>query len=565
MMSQTVSELLVGVLEQVGVRQIFGLIGDSLNPLADAVRRSKIEWIGVRHEEGAALAASGQAKLTGRLGVCAGTTGPGSTHLVAGLYEASRDHAPVLALSGEMPRKMQGTDFIQTTEPDLLFRDVSLYTETISSPAQAAAVIHQAIAAAYAGPGVAHLTLPQDVVSAKAEGAASSIVTLKPRSEISPNETDVADMVRRIDAAGSVVIMCGAGCRGTADLLRALSDRLKAPLIHSVRGKEIMAYDDPCWMGGLGMIGTKAVYNAVQHCDLLLMVGTDYPYSNFLPANGKVIQIDERAQVLGRRTPTLLGVMGSARPTLKALLDKVAAKTDAKFWDKVTRERHKWDEMLTKQADLARSKDRIHPQAVARAVSDLAKPDAIFVFDTGLNTLWSANWIRQTGSQRIIGSFNNAAVGTAIGQGNGVQALDRSRQVIVLTGDGGFNMLMGEFMTAVHHKLPLKVIVYNNSALGLITLEAESVGLAPFREAIEFPNPDFAALARACGGHGFTAKRPQDLNAALREAFAVEGPAIVDAVVVADEMPNMPHIELEQIGNYAVAKIKEAVLAVTGG
>jgi pyruvate dehydrogenase (quinone) len=563
-MSQTVSELLVGVLEQVGVRQIFGLIGDSLNPLADAVRRSQIEWIGVRHEEGAALAASGQAKLTGQLAVCAGTTGPGSTHLVAGLYEASRDHAPVLALSGEMPRKMQGTDFIQTTSPDLLFRDVSLYTETISSPAQAPAVIHQAIAAAYAGPGVAHLTLPQDVLSTKADGAASSIATLKPRSEISPNESDVTDIVSRINAAGSVVIMCGAGCRGAAELLRALSDRLKAPLIHSVRGKEIMAYDDPRWMGGLGMIGTKAAYNAAQHCDLLLMVGTDYPYSNFLPSKGIVIQIDERALVLGRRTPTVVGVTGSARPTLKLLLEKVAGKTGTKLWDKVTGERQKWDEMLTKQADLARSKDRIHPQAVARAVSDLAKSDATFVFDTGLNTLWSANWIRQTGSQRIIGSFNNAAVGTALGQANGVQALDRSRQVIVLTGDGGFNMLMGEFMTAVQHKLPIKVIIYNNSALGLITLEAESVGLVPFREAIEFPNPDFAALARACGGYGFTAKQPGELKAALSEAFAVDGPAIVDTVVPADEMPNMPHVELEQIGNFALAKIKEAVLAVTG-
>ncbi|MDB5636115.1 MAG: pyruvate dehydrogenase [Bradyrhizobium sp.] len=564
-MSRTVSELLVGVLEQIGVRQIFGLIGDSLNPIADAVRRSKIEWIGVRHEEGAALAAAGQAKLTGRLGVCAGTTGPGSNHLVAGLYEASRDHAPVLALSGDMPRKLHGTDYIQTTEPDLLFRDVSLYTETISSAAQAPGVIHQAIAAAYAGPGVAHLTLPQDVIAAKAEGTVPSVATLKPHSEFSASESDVVEIARRIESAGSVVIMCGAGCRGAADLLGALSNRLKAPLVHSVRGKELMAYDDPRWMGGLGMIGTRAVYNAVQHCELLLMVGTDYPYSNFLPTKGKVIQIDERAQVLGRRTPTMFGVVGSARPTLKLLLDKVEARTDTKFWDKVTHERAKWDEMLTKQADLKRSNDRIHPQAVARGVSDLARRDAIFVLDTGLNTLWSANWIRQTGSQRIVGSFNNAAVGTALGQANGVQALDRSRQVIVLTGDGGFNMLMGEFMTAVHHNLPVKVIVYNNSALGLITLEAESIGLVPFREAIEFPNPDFAALARACGGHGFMARKPGDLMAAISEALAIDGPAIVDAVVAADEMPNMPHVELEQVGHFAVAKIKEAVLAVTGG
>ena len=564
-MSQTVSELLVGVLEQIGVRQVFGLIGDSLNPLADAVRRSKIEWIGVRHEEGAALAAAGQAKLTGRLGVCAGTTGPGSNHLVAGLYEASRDHAPVLALSGDMPRKMQGTDFIQTTSPDLLFRDVSLYTETISAAAQAPAVIHQAIAAAYAGPGVAHLTLPQDVLSAKAGGAPISVATLRPRSDFTASENDVAEVARRIDQVDNVVIMCGVGCRGAADLLRALSDRLKAPLVHSVRGKELMAYNDPRWMGGLGMIGTRAVYNAVQRCDLLLMVGTDYPYSNFLPAKDKVIQIDERAQVLGRRAPTMLGVVGSARPTLKLLLDRVAAKSDTRFWDKVTQERRRWDEMLDKQADLKRSKDRIHPQAVARGVSELARPDAIFVFDTGLNTLWSGNWIRQNGSQRIIGSFNNAAVGTALGQANGVQALDRSRQVIALTGDGGFNMLMSEFMTSVQHKLPVKVVVYNNSSLGLITLEAESVGLVPFREAIEFPNPDFSALTRACGGHGFMARKPDELMAAIGEALAIDGPAIVDAVVAADEMPNMPHVELEQVGHYAVAKIKEAVLAVTGG
>ena len=564
-MAQTVADLLVGVLEQIGVKQIFGLIGDSLNPLADAVRRSEIEWIGVRHEEGAALAAAGQAKLTGRLSVCAGTTGPGSTHLVAGLYEACRDHAPVLALSGDMPRKMQGIDFIQTTKPHLLFRDVSLYTETVSSPAQAPTVIHQAIAAAYAGRGVAHLTLPQDVIAAKAEGAVSSVATLRPRPELAAREVDIVKMARLVDQAGSVVIMCGAGCHAAADVLRALSDWLKAPLVHSVKGKDIMPYDDPRWMGGVGMIGTKAACNAVMHCDTLLMVGTDYPYSNFLPTKGTVVQLDERPQALGRRAPTVLGVVGSARPSLKLLLDRVAPKDDTSFWDKVTKERRRWDEMLDKQADPARSKERIHPQAVARAVSDLAKRNAVFILDTGLNTLWSANWIRQSGSQRIIGSFNNAAVGTALGQANGVQALDRSRQVIALCGDGGLNMLMCEFLTAVHHKLPVKVVTYNNSAFGLIPLEAEAAGLPPFRQGIEFPNPDFAALARACGGHGFAAKKPGELKAAVSEAFDIDGPAIVDAIVVSDESPNLPHLDLDLIGHVAVAKIKEAVLAVTGG
>jgi len=256
--------------------------------------------------------------------------------------------------------------------------------------------------------------------------------------------------------------------------------------------------------------------------------------------------------------------VGSVRPTVKLLLEEVAAKSDGSFFERVTSERRKWDAMLDKQADPKRSRDRIHPQAVARAVSDAAKRDAVFIIDTGLNTLWSGNWIRQSGSQRILGSFNNCGVGTALGQANGIQVLDRSRQIIALCGDGGFNMLMCEFLTAVHHKLPVKVIVYNNSSLGLIFLEAEGIGLPAFREAIEFPNPDFAALARACGGHGFKARHPDELCGAIVEAFAVDGPAIVDCVVAADEMPNVPHIDLDLAGHYAIAKIKEAVIAVTG-
>ena len=564
-MSQTVASTLVDVLEKVGVRQIFGLIGDSLNPLANSVRHSKIEWIGVRHEEGAALAAAGQAKLTGRLGVCCGTTGPGSTHLVAGLYEASRDHVPVLALSGQMPRQLQGIDYFQSTNPDLLFRDVSLYTETISSPAQAPAVIHQAIAAAYGGRGVAHLTLPMDVLTAKADGAVGSVATLKPRPEIAASEDDIAEIARRIDDADGIVIMCGAGCHGAAAELRALSDRLKAPLIHSVKGKDIMPYDDPRWMGGIGMIGTKPDYRAVMDCDLFLMLGTDYPYSVFLPSKSAVIQVDERAQVLGRRAPTTLGVIGSVRPMVKSLLNRVKEKSDSMFFETVAAGRKRWDEMLDKQSDLARSKDRIHPQAVARAVSDLAARDAVFVVDTGLNTLWSGNWIRQNGEQRLIGSFNNGAVGTALGQANGIQALDRSRQVIALCGDGGFNMLMCEFLTAVQHKLPVKALVYNNSSLGLIVLEAELIAVPAWKKAIDFPNPDYVGLARACGGVGFKAEKPGELREAIDNALKAEGPAIIDCVVAADELPNVPHLDLETLGNFAEAKLKEAILEVTGG
>ncbi len=325
-----------------------------------------------------------------------------------------------------------------------------------------------------------------------------------------------------------------------------------------------MPYDDPRWMGGIGMIGTKADYHAVMHCDLFLMLGADYPYSEFLPRESVVIQVDERARVIGRRTPTEQGVIGSVRPTLKSLLDRVKPKSDSRFFDGVAAGRKSWDEMQDRQADPARSKDRIHPQAVARMVSDLAKRDAVFVIDTGLNTLWSANWIRQSGEQRIIGSFNNGAVGTALGQANGIQALDRSRQVIALCGDGGFNMMLCEFLTAVHHKLPVKAVVYNNSSLGLIRLEAESMGL-PAWKAMDFPNPDYVALARACGGVGFKAEKPGELREAIDQALKAEGPAIIDCVVPADELPNVPHINLEVIGNVAKAKIKEMILKVTGG
>jgi pyruvate dehydrogenase (quinone) len=564
-MAQTVASTLVESLEKIGVTHIFGLIADSLNPIGDVVRQSKkIEWVGVRHEEGAALAAAGQAKLTGRLGVCCGSTGPGSTHLVAGLYEASRDHAPVLAISGDMPRQFEGLDYFQSTNPELLFRDVSLYTETVSSPTQAPAVIHQAIAAAYAGRGVAHLTMPVDVLSAAVNGNGAGVATLKPRPEIFASEADIDEMARRIDDADNVVIMCGAGCHGAIEELRALSDRLKAPLIHSVKGKDIMPYDDPRWMGGIGMIGTKADYHAVMHCDLFLMLGTDYPYSEFLPHECIVIQVDERARVIGRRAPTELGIIGSVRPTIRSLLARVKPKSDGRFFEIVTAQRKSWNEMQDRQSDPARSKDRIHPQAVARAVSDLAKRDAVFVIDTGLNTLWSGNWIRQSGEQRIIGSFNNGAVGTALGQANGIQALDRSRQVIALCGDGGFNMLMCEFLTAVQHKLPVKAVVYNNSSLGLIKLEAEGMGL-PAWKAMDFPNPDYAALARSCGAVGFKAEKPGELREAIDKAFNADGPAIVDCVVTADELPNLPHIDLERAENFAKAKVKEKILAFTGG
>ncbi|HEV2078410.1 MAG TPA: thiamine pyrophosphate-binding protein [Allosphingosinicella sp.] len=563
-MSSTVAELLIDALDQIGVRQIFGVVGDALNPLVDAIRRhERMEWIGVRHEEGAALAAAGQAKLTGRLGVCCGTTGPGGTHLVAGLYEARKDHAPVLAISGGVPTKLRGTDTHQENTPDLLFRDVSVYTQVIGSAEQAPGVIHQAIAEAYGARGVAHINIPPDVFDAKAPKAVPSIATLRPRPEVAPVEADVGAALSIIEKARSIAVLCGAGCRGAEAELIELSDRLRAPLVHSYRAKELLPYQDPRWIGGVGLIGGKPGVDAVADADLLLMLGTDYPYAEYLPSHGNVVQVDERAPALGRRTEVALGIVGSVRPFLASLLDRLEQRRDDSFFEEVSKKRAAWDDMLDEKADAGRSSDKIHPQAVARLISDHVAEDCVIVTDTGEVTLWAANWLRQSGRQRITGSFNNAAVGTGMGIANGAQALDRSRQVVLQVGDGGFTMLIGEFMTAVEHRLPVKVVVYDNGGWGLVHMEMEGAGL-PAAAGASFPNMDFAAFARGCGAQGFTVRDPMELEGAVKDFLAAPGPAVLHTFVDPEELPAMPHVELDQVWKFGIAKAREKLLAIGG-
>ncbi|WP_240320874.1 thiamine pyrophosphate-binding protein [Sphingomonas crusticola] len=564
MMAQTVAELLVDTLAKIGVTQIFGIVGDALNPFTDALRRDgRIEWIGVRHEEGAALAAAGQAKLTGRLAVCCGTTGPGGNHLIPGLYEARKDHAPVLAISGNVSSEQRGTDYLQEDDPVALFNDVAVYSQLLASPAQAPAVFHQAIAEAYGARGVAHISVPPDVFAAKAPGPVPSLATLRERPEVAPAAADIDATLAIIAAAETVAIFCGNGCHGAKAELAALSDRLHAPLMHTYRGKDIMAYDYPRWIGGVGLIGGRPGVDALHNADLMLMLGTDYPYSDFLPKKGRVVQIDERAFALGRRTPIALGVVGSVRPALQMLLERLPQRGDRAFFDRVAADRADWNAMLDRKADPPRSKDLIHPQAVARLVSDYANDDAVFVTDTGEVTLWAANWTRQRGTQRISGSFNNAAVGTGLGIANGIQALDRNRQVILHVGDGGMVMLLGEFMTAVEHKLPIKAVVYDNAGWGLVHLEMEGAG-NPATKGSTFANPDFAALARACGAQGFVARDPARLEESVRGFLAAPGPAILHAVVDAAEIPTMPHIEVGQAWKFGIAKAKETWAHLTG-
>lgn len=556
-MSQTVGELLTSVLGEVGATQVFGIVGDALNAFTDAIRRDdRVHWIGVRHEEGAALAAVGQAKLTGRLGVCAGTTGPGATHLLAGLYEAAHDHAPVLAISGDVPTGKGGIDYLQWADHVQAFRDSCVYAASVTSADAAAGQIHEAIATAYARRGVALLNIPQDVFAAKASKGALSPATLRPPPEVAPAAADLDAAARLIDEAGSVVLFVGYGGHSAKAEILALSDRLQAPIVHTYRALDLFAFDDPRVIGGLGLIGSKAGYDAVHACDALVMIGSDYPYSEFLPHKAKVVQIDERGFVIGRRLPVAQPVVGSSRPAVAGLVERVRPKTDGAFLRRMQKTWADWRKMLDEKADPARSRDRIHPQALARTVSDLAAADAVFCVDTGEVTLWTANWLRPAGRQQVTGSFNNAAVGVAVGMANGVQALNRRRQVIAMCGDGGFAMLMQEFFTACQHDLPIKCFVFNNGGWGLVHLEMEEAGLPAF-DGARFKNPDFAMFAQACGAAGFRVTRPDDLADAVARALATNGPVIVDVAVNPAELPAMPHIDPAQVWKFGIGKARE--------
>lgn len=558
-MSRTVGELLTSTLADVGATQVFGVVGDALNAFTDAMRRDdRVEWIGVRHEEGAALAATGQAKLTGKLGVCAGTTGPGATHLLAGLYEAAHDHAPVLAISGDLPTAKAGIDYLQWADHVQTFRDSCVYAASVTSPDAAAAQIHEAIATAYARRGVALLNIPQDVFAAKTSKSQLSLATLRPPPEVIPAAADLDAAARILDPAKSITLFVGYGGHSAKTEILALSDKLNAPIVHTYRALDLFDFDDPRVVGGLGLIGSKAGYDAIHGCDALVMIGSDYPYGEFLPQKAKVIQIDERGFVIGRRLPVAQPVVGSTRPAVAGLLERVNPKSEAGFLAKTQKTWSGWRTMLDEKAALDRSRDLIHPQALARTVSDLAASDAVFCVDTGEVTLWTANWLRPRGRQQVTGSFNNAAVGVALGMANGIQAMDRRRQVIAMCGDGGFAMLMQEFFTAAQHDLPIKCFVFNNGGWGLVHLEMEESGLPVF-DGAKFKNPDFALFAQACGGTGFRVTKPEDLHDTVARALATPGPVVVDVIVDPNELPAMPHINPAQIWKFGIGKAREGL------
>jgi pyruvate dehydrogenase (quinone) len=573
-MSSTVAEMIVKALADQGVRTIWGVVGDALNPVTDAIRREeRLEWIGVRHEEAGAFAASAQAQTSGRLGVCMGTVGPGSIHLLNGLYDAKKSHAPVLAVCGQVPLAEMGTDFFQEVDNDLLFRDVALFTRTITSSQQASTTMEQAMQAALNGPGVAVVTLPGDVGALELPKSAvpPSVAVQHLPAGADPRALDKAAQL--IDDADTVTLLVGVGARDARDEVLALAERLKAPMVLTLKAKENLERENPYQVGQSGLIGNPAATVAFDGGDVLLMVGTDFPYPEFFPKGKTVIQLDRRAEHIGRRTPVALGVVGHALPSLQGLLQRVAAKADSGHLDKCRDAYDTWRERQSHLADpnyssglvgrirdtFDNTEDRIRPEAVARALDRHAAPDALFTSDTGMSTVWLSRFITLSDRRRLIGSFNLGSMANAMPQALGAQALDRQRQIIALCGDGGLSMLLGDLITAVSYDLPVKLIVFDNGRLGMVKLEQEQGGLPEFGTVLK--NPDFAAVARAIGLHGVRVEQPAELDDAISAALAHNGPVLVDVLTNPDEISVPGKLKLEQAWGFAIAKSREVLLS----
>ncbi len=547
---------LLEILEAHDVNHIFGVPGDAINPLLEALRKQDaIKYIHVSHEESGAMAASASAKLTGKLQVCAGTVGPGAIHLLNGLYDAKKDHAPVLAIIGQVPSQYIGSDYHQEVNLPVLFQDVADYITEIQNPRQMPDVAIEACNSAVANHGVSVLVIPYDVGQKDVPDLPVTAVTNDLLSPLNPPNERIKEALQKIDNAKHISLFVGEGARGNRDQVLKLAEQLQAPIIYSLKAKDIIPYDHPNTAGGLGLLGSRAGVRAMDDCDLVLMLGSDFPYKEWFNHDGDVIQVDRRASVVGRRRPGAVAIHSDVGPAVKALLKEVKPRSDDDFLQGIQKVKKTWDVFLHEQEDIDRSKEVVHPQAVAATLSELTNPNAIFTCDTGEVTVWGARHLYLKSDQRFTLSFNLATMAYAMPASLGAQIAYPDRQVISLSGDGGFNMLMGDFLTAVKYKLPVKVVVFNNGKLGLIKMEQESEGYPEHETGLQ--NPDFAALANAMGGMGYRVNGPSELKPVLKEALSVDGPCLVDVPISPDELTLPPKITLSQAFGFGLAKFRE--------
>ena len=562
---RTVANQFAETLASAGVKRIYGIVGDSLNGFTDAIRaQGKIKWVHVRHEEVAAFAAGADAHLTGSLAVCAGSCGPGNLHLINGLFDCHRSRVPVLAIAAHIPSAEIGSGYFQETHPETLFKECSHYCELVSSAKQMPRTVEIAIREAVGKRGVAVIVIPGDVALQPAidAPAAASLDLLPSQPVVVPQPASVKALAGLLNDAKRVTVLCGAGCAGAHDQLLALGEKLKSPMVHALKGKEYVEWDNPYDVGMTGLIGFSSGYYAMNDCDALLMLGTDFPYRQFYPqGTARIAQVDIRPEQLGRRAPINLGLVGDVGATLDALLPLLEEKQDRGRLDRAVEHYKKVRRGLDELAVGRPGKKLIHPQQVAKALSDLANEDAVFTCDVGLPTVWAARYLAMNGKRRLVSSFWHGSMANAMAQAIGAQAAFPKRQVISLSGDGGFTMLMGDFLSLAQLGLPVKVVVFNNGALGFIELEQKSTGFLDF--GTELKNPNLAAMAEAVGIHGIRLEDAADVEPGIAAALAHEGPVLVDAVVNRQELSMPPTITVEMAKGFTLYMVK-AVMSGRG-
>ena len=562
MANQTVAELLVQTLAAAGVERIYGVSGDSLNGITDSIRRQKqIQWIHMRHEEAAAFAAGAEAHLTGSLAVCAGSCGPGNLHLINGLYDCHRSRVPVLAIAAQIPSSEIGSGYFQETHPEQVFAQCSHYCELVSQAEQMPRSLEIAIQTALARSGVSVVAIPGDIALKDAVGDGPRLHFPPPQPMVCPSAEEIATLAVLLNKSRKTTILGGAGCAGALAELIELASKLNAPIVHAMRGKEFIEHDNPYDVGMTGLLGFSSGYSAMMSCELLLMLGTDFPYQQFYPKDATIVQIDIRGEQLGRRTKVDYGFVGDTKTTLQALLPKLDQNRDDRHLKTSLEHYEKARKGLDDLATDGSGKRPIHPQYVVRVLDELAAEDTIFTCDVGTPTIWAARYLTMNGKRRLLGSFNHGSMANALPQAIGAQVSHPGRQVVSLSGDGGLAMLLGDLLSLRQLEAPVKIIVFKNESLAFVELEMKAAGIVEF--GTDLKDPNFAKLAEAAGLLGLTAETPDQVRPMIAQALAHNGPALVEVLVSRQELSMPPTITFEQAKGFSLFALK-AVLSGRG-
>ena len=556
-MKQNVATYLAKTLESAGVKRIWGVTGDSLNGISDSLNRmGTIEWMPTRHEEVAAFSAGAEAWLTCDLAVCAGSCGPGNLHLINGLYDCHRNRVPVLAIAAHIPSSEIGSGYFQETHPQELFRECSHYCELVSNADQIPQVLAIAMRKAVLNRGVSVVVLPGDIALQPAPDNASTTWYPAPQPIVTPPAEELQKLAELLSTQADIALMCGSGCAGAHAELIQLAEKLKAPIVHALRGKEHVEYDNPYDVGMTGLIGFSSGYHTMLNADILVLIGTQFPYRAFYPTKAKIIQIDINPGSIGAHSKVDMAIIGDVKATLKGLLPLLEEKGDQHFLDKAREHYQKTREELDDLAQPTAGK-AIHPQYLAQQISQYAAEDTVFTCDVGTPTVWAARYLKMNGKRRLLGSFNHGSMANAMPQALGAQAAYPGRQVVAMCGDGGFSMLMGDFISLAQLKLPIKIVVFNNSVLGFVAMEMKAGGY--LTNGTDLHPTNFAAIAEACGIKSFRVEEPENLNSALEQAFATEGPVLVDVVVAKEELAMPPEIKFEQAKGFSLYMMRAII------